>query len=215
MPIVVKIHPHLLARMYSVSPQDRRAARGDPHACQRVSVHLVLLDQPLSLLMHINTPVLPVVNLVVPHDGITISPNLNARQCIPVNIVVLDQSAPLTEYINTALVPVVYFVPSDCRVTVRGNPHARKIIRMDLVVYELPQTIFVHVNSSRLPVVDLTMHYRRIGACLYFKTCYSIVVDIVCLEVTLKLVPINTHFHIEFALLTRPLSNVNIPTSLP
>lgn len=88
--VIIEIHPHLLPRMYPIPPQHRRAPRRDPHARQRVRVHLVLLDQTLSFLVHVNAPVLPVVDLIVPNDRITISPDLYAGQRVAVNVIVFD-----------------------------------------------------------------------------------------------------------------------------
>lgn len=56
----------LLPRVYAVAAQHGRGAGRDPHAGQRVRVHLVLLDQPLALLVHVDAAVLAVVDLVVP-----------------------------------------------------------------------------------------------------------------------------------------------------
>lgn len=42
---------YLLAAVDAVLAEDRRAARGHPHAGQGVAVDLVLLDHPLALLM--------------------------------------------------------------------------------------------------------------------------------------------------------------------
>lgn len=46
---------YLLPAVYTVPPQDWRAARGHPHSCQRVAVHLVLLYDALSLFMLCDT----------------------------------------------------------------------------------------------------------------------------------------------------------------
>ncbi|MPC27297.1 hypothetical protein E2C01_020465 [Portunus trituberculatus] len=54
----------------------------DPDTCQCICIHLVALYETLSLLMNINAPMLPIVDLVVPHDGIAIGTYLDARQCV-------------------------------------------------------------------------------------------------------------------------------------
>ena len=54
----------------------------DPDACQCICIYLVALYETLSLLMNIDAPVLPIVYLVVPHNGIAISAYLDACQCV-------------------------------------------------------------------------------------------------------------------------------------
>ena len=54
----------------------------DPDARQRVCVHLVTFYESLSLLMHVDAAVLPIVDLVVPHDGVTVGADLDACQCV-------------------------------------------------------------------------------------------------------------------------------------
>lgn len=61
--VVVEVDADLLARVYPVAAQHRRAACRDPDAGQRVGVHLVLLDQALALLVHVDAAVLAVVDL--------------------------------------------------------------------------------------------------------------------------------------------------------
>lgn len=48
---VGSLFSYLLPAVYPVPPQHWRAASGDPHSCQRVTVHLVLLDDALSFLV--------------------------------------------------------------------------------------------------------------------------------------------------------------------
>lgn len=45
------MRPYLLAAVDAVLAEDGRAARGNPHAGQRVAVNLVLLDHALALLV--------------------------------------------------------------------------------------------------------------------------------------------------------------------
>lgn len=45
------MRPYLLAAVDAVLAEDGRAARGHPHAGQRVAVNLVLLDHALALLV--------------------------------------------------------------------------------------------------------------------------------------------------------------------
>lgn len=68
--IVVKIYADLLATVNAISPQYRCRARSYPHARQGVRVDLILFDQTLALLVHINTAVLTVMYLIVSDDGV-------------------------------------------------------------------------------------------------------------------------------------------------
>lgn len=81
-PVVVEVHANLLPRVYSVPPQHWRGACRYPDAGQRVGVHFVLLDQSLSLLVHVDTSMLTVVDLVVSHYRITVCTDLYAGQCV-------------------------------------------------------------------------------------------------------------------------------------
>lgn len=137
--------------------------------------------------MHVDPAVLPVVDLIVPNDRITISPDLYAGQSVAVDVVVFDKTAALAENVDAALVPVVYFIPSNGGVAVGGYPNAGEIVRMDFVVDELAETVLVHVDPAGLPVVDLAMDDGGISARLHLETGYSVVVDIVCFEIPLKL----------------------------
>lgn len=47
----MSVRLYLLAAVDAVLAEDRRAARGHPHAGQRVAVDLVLLDHALALLV--------------------------------------------------------------------------------------------------------------------------------------------------------------------
>lgn len=82
MSVIVEVHAHLLTRMYSIPPENRRGACCYPDAGQCVSVNFILLYQPLSLLVYVDTSVLSVVNLVVPHYRITVCTDLYASQCV-------------------------------------------------------------------------------------------------------------------------------------
>lgn len=68
---------YLFAGVYAVPAQHGRGAGGDPDAGERVGVHLVLLDEALPLLVHVDAAVLPVVDLVVPYYGVAVCANLH------------------------------------------------------------------------------------------------------------------------------------------
>lgn len=68
---------------------------GDPDARQRICIHLIALYEALSLLMNIDPAMLPIVDLVVPHDGITIGADLDACQCITCGKDRLEQDGTL------------------------------------------------------------------------------------------------------------------------
>lgn len=61
-----------------------------------------------------------------------------------------------------------------------------EIIGMNSVFYKLPQTVFVHVNAAGLTMMNVTFNYCRIGARFHFEASYSIVMNVVFLEVALK-----------------------------
>lgn len=48
----------------------------------------------------------------------------------------------------------------------------------------------MHVDAARLAVVDLAVDDGGVGARLHLETGYSIVVDVVRLEITLKIIMI-------------------------
>lgn len=81
---------------------------------------------------------------------------------------------------------VVDFVPPDRRIAIRGDPHTGEIVRVNFVIYELSETVFVYVYATCLSVVYLTMHNGGIRARFHFEAGNSVVVDVVCLKVTLK-----------------------------
>lgn len=62
-PVVIKVDADLLAGVYPIPAQNRSAACRDPNARQGVGVHLVLLDQPLALFVHVDAAMLTMVNL--------------------------------------------------------------------------------------------------------------------------------------------------------
>ena len=68
--------------MDPIPAQDGRAARGDPHSGQLVAEDLVLLDQALAALVHVDAAVLAVVDPVVAHDRTALSADLDAGQLV-------------------------------------------------------------------------------------------------------------------------------------
>lgn len=139
------MRPYLLAAVDAVLAEDGRAARGHPHAGQRVAVNLVLLDHALALLVlghakrekkkresavsltraarldrchrpsspsthHVDSSVLPVVDLVVPYDGAAVGSDLDAGQGVAVDVVALYQAPAVPEDVHAALVAVEYGV---------------------------------------------------------------------------------------------------------
>lgn len=136
--------------------------------------------------MDINSAVLSVVDLVVPHDGITVCAYLYAGKSVPVDVVVLNEAAALPEYVHPALVAVVDLVPAYCGVTAGGDPHARKVVGVDLVVDELAQARLVHVDAARLAVVDLAVHHRGVGASLHLEASYPVVMNVIGFKVPLE-----------------------------
>lgn len=125
------------------------------------------------------------VDLIMPHNRVTVCADLNSGQRVPIYIIMFDKSTPLPENVHSPLMPVIYLVPSDSRITVRCDPHPREVIRMYFIIDKLTEAIFVNVNSPGLSVMDLTMHYRWIRPRLDFEACDAIVVDVVGLEVPL------------------------------
>lgn len=126
---------YLLAAVDAILAKDRRAARGHPHTGQRVAVDLVFLDHALALLVlehrqrgnwpsvsggwlesaagppsplthHVDSSVLPVVDLVVPYDGAAVGSDLDACQRVAVNVVALYQAPAVAEDVHAALVAV-------------------------------------------------------------------------------------------------------------
>lgn len=59
---------------------------------------------------------------------------------------------------------------------------------MNFVVDELAQAVLVDVNAAGLTVVDLTMNDRGISSSLDFEAGDSVVVNVVCFEVTQSVV---------------------------
>lgn len=125
--------------MDAVLAEDRGAACGHPHSGQCVAVNLVLLDHALAFLMlehnrgagedlrratcgkrgvftteaciyHIDAPVLPVVDLVVPYNGAAVGSDLDSRQGVTVDIVTLYQTPPISKYVHSSLVTIKYGV---------------------------------------------------------------------------------------------------------
>lgn len=123
----------------------------------------------------------------MPNDWITISPDLNTGKSIAVYVVVFDQAAPFAEDVDTALMAVVDLVPSNSGVAVGSYPHASEIVRVDLVVNELAKTVLVHVDTAGLTMVDFAVNDCGVGARLHLKTGYSVVMDVVRFEITLKI----------------------------
>ena len=74
--------PHLFPRVDPVPPEDRGAAGGDPHAGQFVAEHLILLDQPLAALVHVDAAVLAMVDPVVAHDRTALRADLDTGQLV-------------------------------------------------------------------------------------------------------------------------------------
>ena len=58
--------------MYTVASQNGRGTRCNPDASESVGIHLVLLNETLALLVHIDTAMLAMVDLVVPDYWITV-----------------------------------------------------------------------------------------------------------------------------------------------
>lgn len=65
--------------------------------------YLILLDQTLAFLMHINAAMLPVMNLVMSYNRVAIRTDLNPSQGVSIYIIMLDKSSAFAEYIDTAL----------------------------------------------------------------------------------------------------------------
>lgn len=55
-----------------------------------------------------------------------------------------------------------------------------------MYTYELSKSWFVHVDTAGLSVMDLTVHNGGVGAGLHLETGDSVVVDVICFEITLK-----------------------------
>lgn len=126
------------------------------------------------------------MNLIMPDDGVTVSPNLDASECVSIYIIMLDEATSLPEYIYTSLVAIVYLVTSDGGVAVGSDPDASKVVGMDFVVDELAETVLMNVDAARLPMMDLAVYHGWICACFYLKSSYSIVVNVVCFKIALK-----------------------------
>lgn len=76
--VVVEVDADLFTGVYSVPPEYRRGTGCDPHSCKGIRVHFVLLYQPLTLFVNVDTAMLTVVDLVVPYDWVTVCPNLDS-----------------------------------------------------------------------------------------------------------------------------------------
>lgn len=59
---------------------------------------------------HVDSSVLPVVDLVVPYDGAAVGSDLDAGQGVAVNVIALYQAPAVTEDVHAALVAVKYSV---------------------------------------------------------------------------------------------------------
>ena len=68
--------------MNPVPPEHGRAAGGDPHAGQLVAEHLILLDEALAPLVHVDAAVLAVVDPIVAHDRAALGADLDAGQLV-------------------------------------------------------------------------------------------------------------------------------------
>jgi len=108
--------------MDPIASQNWSAPSSDPHASQCVGVHLVLLDQTLTLFVDIYAAVLAMVDLIVPHYGIAVGADLNPRQRITINVIVLYKTATLAKDVHATLVPVVDLVLADGGIAVGGYP---------------------------------------------------------------------------------------------
>lgn len=86
---------------------------------------------------------------------------------------------------KTNLMSVINFVSSDGRITVWRDPNTRKIIRVYFVVNELTQTIFMHIDASSLTVMNFAVNHGGVGTSFHFKSSDTIIVYVICLEVTL------------------------------
>lgn len=74
----------------------------------------------------------------------------------------------------------------DGRITIWGYPYTSEVIRVYFVLDELSAAIFVNVNAPGLTMVNLAPHHSWIGTGFHFKTSNAIIVNIVCLKITLK-----------------------------
>lgn len=68
--------------MNAVATQHGRGACSDPNASERIRINLVLLDKALALLVHVDTAVLPVVDLIVPYYWVAVRANLRQKKNI-------------------------------------------------------------------------------------------------------------------------------------
>ena len=59
---------------------------------------------------HIDAPMLAMVDLVVPHNGVAGGADLDARQCIAVDVVVFNKASPFPKYVHPTLMAIVYLV---------------------------------------------------------------------------------------------------------
>lgn len=81
--------------------------------------------------------------------------------------------------------PVVNFIPSNGRITIRCDPNTSKIVRVYFVVDKLAQAVLVHVDTASLAVMDFTLNYSGVCARFYLETGYAVVMDVICLKITL------------------------------
>ncbi len=55
---------------------------------------------------HIDSSMLPVMDLVVPYYRTAVRSDLNASQGISINIISLNEAPPITKYVNASLVSI-------------------------------------------------------------------------------------------------------------
>ena len=77
---------------------------------QRQTTNLVLLNQSTTLLVHVDTTMLAVVNTIETHDRITLCTYLNTGESVAVDVVCLNQTTTFAKDVYAALVTGVDLV---------------------------------------------------------------------------------------------------------
>ena len=86
---------------------------------------------------HVDASVQPVVDLVIPNDGVAPRANLHAGQRVAVDIVLLQHATPIGEEVHAPLEPTVDLVIFEGGVAFSGDPHPSVRVGIDLIFDKL------------------------------------------------------------------------------
>ena len=106
---------------------------------------------------------------------------------LTINIIVLDETSSIAKYVHSTLLTIVDLSLPNRRVTIGRNPDSGVGIRVDAVLEELSEAVLVDVDAAREAVMDVAAHHRRVGAGLHLEPRDTVGVDVVSLEVALRM----------------------------